>query len=139
MNFQYINSLTEAQAHDLHQLYQQEWRSKDRTLEEVTTVLAHSDLVFGLCEPATGRLVAFTRALTDRVFKAILFDVIVRPDHRGKGLGTQLMQHVLSHPIIQKVQHVELYCLPERFRLYRSLGFTEELGALKLMRRNRPK
>ncbi|EEF60789.1 GNAT family N-acetyltransferase [Pedosphaera parvula] len=137
MKFRLINSLTESQTHDLHQLYQQEWWSKGRSLQEVTTVLAHSDLVFGLCDPTTERLLAFTRLLTDRVFKAILFDVIVHQDHRGEGLGTELMQQVLNHPVVQQVQHVELYCLPERFRLYRSLGFTEELGTLRLMRRSR--
>jgi GNAT superfamily N-acetyltransferase len=137
MNFEFIDRLDDSQMDDLLQLYQGEWWSKGRSVEEVRTALAHTDFVFGLCDPTSRRLIAFTRVLTDRVFKALMFDVIVHPDYRGTGIGTALMQQVLAYPALQQVQHVELYCLPERFRLYHSLGFTEELGALKLMRRSR--
>jgi predicted GNAT family acetyltransferase len=137
MDFEFIDHFDASHMDDLLQLYQGEWWSKGRSLEEVRTAMAHSDFAFGFCHPATHRLVAFTRVLTDRVFKALLFDVIVHPEYRGTGLGTTFMQRVLANPALQQVQHIELYCLPERFRLYHSLGFTEQLGALKLMRRSR--
>jgi GNAT superfamily N-acetyltransferase len=137
MDFEFIDHLDESQMDDLFQLYQGEWWSQGRSMEEVRTVVTHSDFVFGFCHPTTRRLIAFTRVLTDRVFKALLFDVIVHPEFRGTGIGTILMQRVLAYPTLQQVQHIELYCLPERFRLYHSLGFTEQLGTLKLMRRSR--
>ena len=31
-----------------------------------------------------GHLVGFARVLTDTVYKALIFDVIIHPDHRGK-------------------------------------------------------
>jgi hypothetical protein len=45
-------------------------------------MLQHTDLVVGVCtEP--GQLVGFTRVLTDQVFKAVIFDVIVAREHRA--------------------------------------------------------
>lgn len=130
-----VESLTPGQTEELHLLFQGEWWSKDRSLEEVRSMLQHSDFVFAWIDPRSRRLLAFARVLTDRVFKALLLDVIVQPDIRGAGLGSRMMRHILEHRVISKVRHVELYCLPEMLAFYRRHGFVSELGELRLMRR----
>ena len=137
MDYRVVHTLSDAHVTQLHELYQGEWWTRGRTLEATRTLLEHSDLVFALCEPATDRLVAFARVLTDRVFKALIFDVIVQADLRSQGVGQRLVEEVISHPVLAGVEHIELYCRPERFEFYRRLGFSEDLGSLKLMRRNR--
>lgn len=131
-----IERLTECQIQDLHALYQGEWWSRDRTPEQTRRVVEHSDLTLGYVEAETGKLVAFARVLTDRVFKAFIFDVIVAPSQRGTGLGRQLVEALLAHPVLAEVEHVELYCLPELVPFYQQWGFTEELGAIRLLRRS---
>ena len=98
-------------------------------------MLQHSDFIFAVIAPDTGQLMAFARVLTDRVFKALVLDVIVHPGHRSAGLGSFLMAHITAHPILSRVRHIELYCLPERVEFYQRYGFTTELGEVRFMRR----
>jgi GNAT superfamily N-acetyltransferase len=131
-----LNTLSAAQAEQLHSLYQSEWWSVGRSLADVRTMLQHSDFVFAIAAPGTQQLLAFARVLTDRVFKALVLDVIVHPDHRSAGLGSFLMAHIAAHPVLSRVRHIELYCLPERVAFYRRHSFISELGELRFMRRS---
>jgi len=132
-----IESLTAAQAGQLHALYQDEWWTRGRTLQDTLAMLGRTDHVFGVCEPSSGRLLAFARVLTDGAFKAFVLDVIVAKDSRGRGLGSRLMRRIVEHPDLQKVKHVELACLPELETFYERLGFTTDVGGIRLMRRSR--
>ena len=99
-------------------------------------MLQHSDFIFGIVAPNSPQLLAFARVLTDHVFKALLLDVIVHPDHRSAGLGSFLMAQITAHPVLSRVRHIELFCLPARADFYRRQGFTSELGELVHMRRS---
>lgn len=138
MAYEHVEELTEEQVLELHRLYGGEWWSKDRTIEETRRVLAGSKPVFGVVESGSGRLVAFARVVTDGVFKALVFDVIVDPDHRGSGLGDALLNRILDHPDLRAVRSVELYCLPDLVPFYERLGFTTDVGGVRLMRKTRP-
>ena len=134
-SFQFVNRLTAAQVEQLWRMYQGEWWSRGRSMNEVRRAVEHSDLVFAYCDSETGRLAAFARVLTDFVYKAILFDVIVDRPHRDLGLGRTLLEAVTSHPALLFVQHIELYCRPELVSFYEQWGFTADLGNLCLMRK----
>lgn len=94
--------------------------AKDRTLKETEAILAQSSRVFSLWEDH--RLVAFARVLTDFVVRAVIFDVIVHPDDRGKGLGRLLMEKLLAHPSLEKVP-VFLLQTKDKQVFYRKFGF----------------
>ena len=131
----FTDRLEERHVHELHALYQNEWWTRGRTLDETRRVVEHSDLVFAFLDETDGHLVAFARVITDRVFKALVFDVIVAPERRGDGLGPRLLDRILTHPVLTDVKHLELYCLPELVPFYEQLGFSTELGGVRLMRR----
>jgi len=118
----------------LMQLYGCEWWTSHRTSEQVRELIRWSDLVVGLCDPADDRLVAFARVLTDRTFRAFVFDVIVASEHRGRGLGHRLIEEVLSNPAVRSAEQVELYCRPELVQFYESLGFRRPDSGVVLMR-----
>ena len=118
----------------LHNLYQQEWWSKDRTIVEVRKCVAGSQVCIGLVD-VNNDLVGFTRVLTDYTFKALIFDVIVRESERGCGLGDKLISLVKMHSQLQGVKHFELYCLPEMFSFYIERGFSTDVGEVLLMRK----
>ena len=130
--------LDERQVRELHALYQGEWWTAGRRLEDVRRMLASSDVVCALCDPRSGRLLAFARALTDRVYKALVLDVIVAPGHRAAGLGRRLMEALLARPELAGVRDVELYCLPELIPFYRRFGFSPDLGGVGALRLRRP-
>ncbi len=119
----------------LHQLYQEEWWTKGRTLEDTRKCVANSQLCIALVD-AQDNLIGFARVLTDFTFKALIFDVIVREDQRGKGLGDKLMGLIKSHDKLSGVRHVELYCLPDMNDFYARHGFTTR--DVQLMRYDNP-
>ncbi|MEW6268760.1 MAG: GNAT family N-acetyltransferase [Thermodesulfobacteriota bacterium] len=120
---------------ELHALYQNEWWTRGRTLDETRRAVEGSDVVVAICDHATGRLLAFARVLTDGVFKALVLDVIVAPERRGEQLGRRLMDAVLAHPDVAGVAHVELYCRPEMVPFYERYGFSTDVAGVLLMRR----
>jgi GNAT superfamily N-acetyltransferase len=119
----------------LHRLYQQEWWTHRRNVDDVRRMLEGSDVVVAYIDEETGSLAGFARVVTDFVYKALVLDVIVRQDHRGTGLGAKLMDDVVGHPRLRDVQHFELYCRPELVPFYERWGFTDDLGELRFMRR----
>jgi N-acetylglutamate synthase-like GNAT family acetyltransferase len=129
----YIENLTPKHVEQLHQLFINEWWTKDRTLEETREVVENSSVVIGIVDERDD-LVAFVRVLSDFVFKAIIFDFIVREDMRGAGLGDKLMKLVQQHERLQGVKSFELYCLPEMKKYYEQYGFADVDGELVLMR-----
>ncbi|HET8699762.1 MAG TPA: GNAT family N-acetyltransferase [Gammaproteobacteria bacterium] len=78
-------------------------------------------LCFALLDGA--RQVGFARVISDRAMIAYLADVFVLPDHRGRGLGTWLVQCVLAHPELQGMRRW-LLGTRDAHGLYRKLGFT---------------
>lgn len=133
--FNVVAELQERHVHDLHRLYQGEWWTHGRSLADVRRMLHHSGFVFGLCADPGDRLVAFARVLTDRVFKAVVFDVIVARDHRHQGLGRRLMECIIRHHDLKHVRHIELYCLPGLVSFYEKSGFSTDVSGVSLMRR----
>ena len=72
--------------------------AKNRNREDVRKMLTNSDILIVLTDPKSDELIAFARVLTDKVYKALIFDVIVAPDHQGEGLGRAIMEAIIEHP-----------------------------------------
>jgi GNAT superfamily N-acetyltransferase len=136
-NYRIVEALTESQISDLMELYQNEFWCSQRTREDVVKMLAATDVIIGLVDESD-RLIGFTRVLTDFVYRAIVFDVIVKPTHRKIGLGAKLMDAVVNHPKLQAVETSGLNCLPKMIPFYKRWDFTDDMGEIKSMRRRKP-
>jgi predicted GNAT family N-acyltransferase len=132
---QFTCRLSCPQIEQLWHMYQAEWWSRGRKMEDVRRAVQHSDLIFAFGDPETGRLAAFARVLTDYVYKAAIFDVIVDRAHRDTGVGRLLLEAITSHPALLFVEHMELYCRPELVGFYGKWGFTADLDQLCFMRK----
>lgn len=128
-----VYNLNGQQLRELHNLFQTEWWTNDRSYEETQNGVKGSQINIGLIDEQ-GSLVGYARVLTDYTFKALIFDIIVAKSHRGKRLGDDLMSLIKNHKELQQVKHFELYCLPEMFSFYEKYGFSPEVGEIKLMR-----
>ncbi|PKG40504.1 GNAT family N-acetyltransferase [Psychromonas sp. Urea-02u-13] len=128
-----IYQFSEPQIKQVHQLYKTVWWAKDRSLEEVTACIKGSQICIGLLDE-NHELIAFTRIISDFIYKAIIFDVIVCESQRGNGVGKKIMGLIKNHEQLTKVKHFELYCLPEMEAFYSSFGFSTDVGGIKLMR-----
>lgn len=118
-----VHHLTEAQIEDLKQLYQQGWWSQARTLEEIQKMLNHSDILIGLVDPNTQKLIGFTRLLTDFTYRAVIFDVLIDISYQKKGLGHRLMKEIINHSDLQSIECFLLFCLPDMIPFYEKIGF----------------
>ena len=136
-SYRFVEQLDDRLRGDLMELYRHEWWTNERREDDVVRMLQHTDLVVGVCADPGGQLVGFTRVLTDRVFKALIFDVIVAEAHRHTGLGRRLVRYVIDHPMLAEVRHFELYCRPELIPFYEQWGFTASLPGVNLMRKER--
>ncbi|HAN73430.1 MAG TPA: GNAT family N-acetyltransferase [Planktothrix sp. UBA8407] len=118
-----VQDLTPSQIQDLEQLYKLGWWSHQRTLEDIQKMLTHSDIIIGLIDDQTQKLIGFTRILTDYIYRAMIWDVLVESSYQNQGLGKQLINEILTHRDLQEVELFLLICLPEMVDFYDKLGF----------------
>ncbi|NMG06971.1 GNAT family N-acetyltransferase [Brasilonema sp. UFV-L1] len=130
-----ITNLTESQISELLELYKNEFWSYERERKDIVKMLAASDIIVGLVDE-NEQLIGFSRVLTDFVYRAMIYDVIIKPSHRKMGLGAKLVDAVVNHPELASVEQIILYCLPEMIPFYERWGFTSNVGGLRLMYRN---
>lgn len=101
-------------------LFQQAPWAKGRTLEDTREMLRHTDVM--VCAWDGDQLVGFGRVLTDFVYRATLWDVVVDKAYQRQGIGTEIVQRILHHP---KLKKVELFWLcTRRPGFYERLGFS---------------
>lgn len=118
-----VTIFTEKHLNDLFLLFQNEWWTKNRTNDDILKMLDLSHVAIGLVDSETDELVGFARAITDGMYRAFIFDVIVKGSDRNRGLGFTLMNSLLENSLIQSVERIELYC-PERLvSYYEQFGF----------------
>ena len=128
-----IYELNSQHIEELHTLYQGEWWTKGRTLNETQLCVNGSQICIGLIDK-NGALQAFARVVTDYIFKAFIFDVIVAEQCRKQGLGDKLIDLIKGHKNLESVKSFELYCLPELEGFYSNHHFTNDVGGITLMR-----
>lgn len=106
----------------LVRLYQQALWAKGRRLEDAREMLRHTDVAITAWNG--DRLIGFGRVLTDYVYRATIWDVIVDKAHQRQGVGTDIVQRILHHPRLKKV---ELFWLCTRMPgFYEKLGFSSK-------------
>jgi len=84
-----------------------------------------------------GQLVGFGRATSDGVFRAVLWDVVVASEHQGQGLGSRIVQSLLSHPSIAEAERVYLMTTNSS-GFYEKLGFKSQYGQQLLVLYRKP-
>nr|WP_253188391.1 GNAT family N-acetyltransferase [Leptolyngbya sp. 'hensonii'] len=92
----------------------------DRRLEDLTLAIANSNPVVTVWDRKT--LIGFARATSDGVYRATIWDVVIHPDYQGAGLGRKLVQTVLSHPHVCRVERVYLMTTHQQ-NFYERIGF----------------
>jgi ribosomal protein S18 acetylase RimI-like enzyme len=94
--------------------------AKDRKIEDWEVAIANSEPVISVWD--TERLIGFARGTSDGIYRATIWDVVVHPDYRGAGLGRKLVQTVLSHPRMSRVERVYLMTTHQQ-SFYERIGF----------------
>jgi ribosomal protein S18 acetylase RimI-like enzyme len=95
--------------------------AKGRTREVQDALIESSARVVGLY--SDGRQIGFTRTVTDGHVHAYLADVYVLEEHRGRGLGEQLVRFSIEESPFARCRWI--LHTADAHGLYRKFGFTE--------------
>ena len=123
-------------AAQLIHLYRQAPWAKHRALEQAQAMLAKTDVVISAWDGT--RLVGFGRVLTDYVFRASIWDVIVDREYQKRKIGTEIVRRILDHPTLR---HVGMCWLCTRMPgFYERLGFSakEQTGMVWSRKKSEP-
>jgi ribosomal protein S18 acetylase RimI-like enzyme len=96
--------------------------SKNIPLEYVERFIKHS-LCFGLYHASDNQLVGFGRVVSDYTTYAYVCDIVIDAQHRNKGLGSILINEILSHPDLQGLKTWSLRTTEEARKIYEKHGF----------------
>jgi N-acetylglutamate synthase-like GNAT family acetyltransferase len=96
--------------------------AKERNIEDLTEAIKNSEPVIAVWNKQ--QLIGFARATSDGVYRATIWDVVIHPDFRGTGLGSKLVETVLSHPRMNKVERVYLMTTHQQ-QFYEKIGFEQ--------------
>ncbi len=94
--------------------------AKERCAEDLAIAIANSDPVITAWD--RDLMIGFARATSDGVYRATIWDVVIHPDYQGVGLGRRLMETVLSHPKMNRVERIYLMTTHQQ-SFYERLGF----------------
>ena len=81
--------------------------NEDMTREAILRAHLGSSAWVG-ARDAAGRLVATARAIGDETKRAWIYDVMVAPERRGRGLGEAVVRLLLDHPAVRHARRVYL-------------------------------
>lgn len=96
--------------------------ARERSLEDLAIAIANSDPVVSVWDG--DRLIGCARATSDGIYRASIWDVAVHPDYQGMGLGRKLVETVISHPQLARVERVYLTTTHQQ-SFYKRIGFQE--------------
>ncbi len=92
----------------------------DRQIEDLKIALDRSEPVISAWD--IDRLVGFARATSDGIYRATIWDVVVDCDYQRLGLGRRLVETVLNHPCMQRVDRIYLSTTHQQ-AFYERMGF----------------
>jgi len=90
----------------------------DRSIELVEKTIANSICIGVFLED---EMIGFARVVTDKAVFAWIADVIVVEEHRGKGLGKEIVSFIQAHPDVP--EHSQILRTRDAHGLYERYGF----------------
>lgn len=94
--------------------------AQNRCLEDLQMAIANSEPVISAWDKNC--LIGFARATSDGIYRATIWDVVIDPDYQRMGLGRKLVETVLAHPRMQRVERIYLTTTHQQ-SFYERIGF----------------
>ena len=105
--------------------------AKNRTISDLRKCLANSDVIVSLW--VGNEIVGFGRALTDGIYRGVLWDIVIDNNHQGKGFGTLILKNLLSSKKIKNTKKLYLMTTNKK-RFYSQFNFKEVTSQNLLIR-----
>ncbi len=126
----YIYSFTEPiNPEALHVLLRQTDWANTRSPLDIQRMLDRSQITLGVWDD--DKLIAFSRVITDDMFRALIDDVVVDAAVRGQGIASTMLDKLLKR--LQHVEQVMLDCDTGLSGFYARSGFRNKGGCSMLL------
>ena len=112
-------------------LHRNAFWAKDRTINNLRKCLANSDVIISIWldnEP-----VGFGRALSDGIYRGVLWDIVIDQNHQGKGYGKSIVKNILESKQIKNTKKIYLMTTNKKL-FYSQLDFKEVSSQRLLVR-----
>ncbi len=96
--------------------------AKNRTINDLKKCLANSDVIVSLW--VGNEIVGFGRALSDGVYRGVLWDIVIDQDHQGKGYGKLIVKKLLKAKKIKNTKKIYLMTTNKKL-FYSQIDFKE--------------
>lgn len=123
MSIEVVTGFEEITPEEMCTLYQDHKWWDNRTKTAVEKAISETDVLVGIRDTETNRLIASSRVLTDFTYYAGIYDVIVAKDRRGEGVGVRLMEAIVNRSELETVDNLHLDCRSELVPFYEKAGF----------------
>ena len=98
--------------------------AQNRKLKDLKKCLANSDVVVSLW--SNNKILGFGRALSDGIYRSVLWDIVIDHNHQGKGYGKLIVNSLLESKSIKHSEKVYLMTSNQK-DFYAQIGFKEVL------------
>ncbi len=133
IKYEFIYSLSEEQILNLLEIFKGEDWSENRQIDDVRKMLEKSWII-AIIDSSNGRIIAFARVLSDFIYRAFIYDVIVSKEYRGLKFGKLIINSILNNKDFIGVERIELYCKDKNVEFYKKLGFEKVPSGINTMR-----
>ncbi len=96
--------------------------AKSRTINDLKKCLANSDVIVSFW--VGNEIVGFGRALSDGVYRGVLWDIVIDENHQGKGFGKSIINNILNSKKIKNTEKIYLMTTNKKL-FYSQMDFQE--------------
>jgi ribosomal protein S18 acetylase RimI-like enzyme len=130
-HIQFRQSKSDIDLEQLKQLFDvHAFWARDRRIEDLRIAIEHSDPTLSVWDGDA--LIGFARATSDGIYRAMIWDVVIDEQYRGLGLGRRLVNTLISHPALARVERVYLTTSHHQ-NFYERLGFVRNDTATMIL------
>ena len=105
--------------------------AKDRTIKDLRKCLANSDVIISIW--SQNEPVGFGRALSDGIYRGVLWDVVIDQNYQGKGFGKMIVKNILKSKEIRHTKKIYLMTTSKKL-FYSQIDFKEVSSQTLLVR-----
>jgi N-acetylglutamate synthase-like GNAT family acetyltransferase len=108
--------------------------ARDRNIEDLQIAIDRSEPVISALDG--DRLIGFARATSDGIYRATIWDVVIDCDYQKLGLGRKLLETILSHPTMNRVERIYLNTTHQQ-SFYERIGFNHNTSTTMVFDRRK--
>lgn len=123
MNISYEN--TYPQKDEYFRLFESTGWNKEYQLTETELYKAIENSWHMVSAYEDGKLVGFGRIICDGMLHALIVDMIVLPSFQRKGVGTAILDRLVSYCKSNNIRDIQLFCATGKTPFYEKYGFSK--------------